>query len=115
MDSLRDLKCTDLVSLVPWFRGKSIPYACKVNKSLSPEAERFFMETLREGVDAGKYVHIYSEWNAPIFIVYKPAALKMNSQELLEAVRTDPKDVYHLTQNYRFLNRQVTHPEYVSS
>jgi hypothetical protein len=72
MDSLPDMKCTALVSVVPWFRGKPIPYPCKVNKRLAPEAERFFMETIREGVDAGMYVPIDSEWNAPTYVAYKP-------------------------------------------
>jgi len=56
--SLQDMKCTDLVSIVLWFKGKPVPYAGKVNKRLTPEAERFFMEFVREGLSAKKYVHI---------------------------------------------------------
>jgi hypothetical protein len=76
-ESLKEMRCTDLVSVVPWFRGKPVPYACKVKKRLTPEAERFFMETVREGLSAQKYVHIYSEWNAPTVIAYKPAVSAM--------------------------------------
>lgn len=57
------MKCTDLVSVVPWFKGKPVPYACKVNKRLAPEADKFFMETVREGVSANKYVNIFLEEN----------------------------------------------------
>jgi hypothetical protein len=75
--SLQDIKCTDLVSVVPWFKGKPVPYACKVKKRLTPEAEKFFIETVREGAGAGEYVHVFSEWNAPTVIAYKPAVANM--------------------------------------
>jgi hypothetical protein len=76
--SLADMDVTDLVSVVPWFKGQPTPYACKINKRLTPEAEKFFMETVREGLSADKYIHIYSEWNAPTVVAYKPAVANMD-------------------------------------
>ena len=38
-NSLKEMKCMDLVSVVPWFKGEPISYACRVNKRLTTEAE----------------------------------------------------------------------------
>jgi len=69
------------------------------------------METVREGLGAQKYVHIFSEGNAPTVIAYKPAVAKMRPEELREAMEKTPAKVFRLTHNYRFLNQQVSHPE----
>ena len=102
---------TDLISVEPWFKGKPVPYACKVNKRLTPEAEKFFMETVREGVSAGKYMHIYSEWNAPTVIAYKPAVAHLDKNETQRLIESNPAAVFRLTHNYRYLNKQVSHPQ----
>ena len=110
-EGLADMDVTDLVSVVPWFKGKPVPYACKVNKRLTPEAEKFFMQTVREGLSAGKYIHIFSEWNAPTVVAYKPASAKMTQDEMRETIQTNPSKIFRLTHNYRFLNKQVSHPQ----
>ena len=108
---LADMEVTDLIVVQPWFKGEPIPYACKINKRLTPEAEKFFMETVREGLSAGKYVRIYSRWNAPTVIAYKPAVTSMSPDEIAHLIKTNPSKVFRLTHNYRFLNKQVSHPE----
>ena len=87
--SISDMDVTDLISVEPWFKGKPVPYACKVNKRLTPEAEKFFLETIREGLSAGKYMHIYSEWNAPAVIAYKPAIAHLGKNEI-QRLRDEP-------------------------
>ena len=108
---LADMEVTDLILVQPWFKGEPIPYACKVNKRLTPEAEKFFMQTVREGLTTGKYVRVFSQWNAPTVIAYKPAVSSMSHDELVHLVKTNPSKVFRLTHNYRFLNKQVSHPE----
>jgi len=38
-NSLKEMKCKDLISVVPWFKGEPISYACRVNKRLTTEVE----------------------------------------------------------------------------
>jgi hypothetical protein len=69
------------------------------------------METVRQGLAGGKYVHMFSEWNTPTVVVYKPSATQLERSELEKLIADDPSKVFRLTHNYRFLNKQVSHPE----
>ena len=109
--SIADMTVTDLVVVQPWFKGTPVPYACKFNKRLTPEAEAFFMDTIRKGLASGKYIRTFSEWNAPTVVAYKPSVRDLSPSEIAALIKIDPSKVFRLTHNYRFLNKQVTHAQ----
>ena len=110
-ESIADMTITDLVVVQPYFKGQPIPYACKFNKRLTPEAEAFFMDTIRKGLASGKYVRVFSEWNAPTVVAYKPAVMNLSPEVIAAMIKEDHTKVFRLTHNYRFLNKQVVRPK----
>lgn len=99
--------------LVSW---EICPLRMQGKQKTRPGGRRFFMKTIREGVNTGKSVHIYSEWNAATVIAYMPTALKMTPQEPLEAIRTDSKKVYRVSRTtIASLTDKSRIPRYIST